>query len=333
MESSIQESNRLIKIDEQSNIPLLGLVHIGVIDRGSSLLQVRASTICNMKCTFCSTSSNSDLHQFNYEIDLDYLMKWIKETIRLKDNQVNQINIDSVGEPTAYPKIVELVKECKKLPGIEIITMQSNGTLLTEKKIKDLSDGGLTKINLSVQSLIPDQAIELFGSKNYNLEKIKEVCKLITKSNIELNLTPVYLPKINDSQIDALIEYAKELDCKISIQKYETYKYSRKAKKAKEQNWFKFYRYLEALEKKHDFKLKIGPADFKIFRSKKVPLLMERGDVVTAEIVMPGWIKGEMIARFNNRSITIFDCDKKIGDRIKVKILETKDGIYLAKKL
>src|SRR3989338_5466994 len=104
---------KLIKITKESNIPLLGLIHIGVIDRGSSLLQVRASTACNMKCSFCSTSANSPKHKYNYTIELDYLLDWIKEAITLKEGNVNNINIDSVGEPTAYPQIIELVKACK----------------------------------------------------------------------------------------------------------------------------------------------------------------------------------------------------------------------------
>lgn len=324
----------VIKITKESGIPLLGLIHIGVIDRGSSLLQVRASTACNMKCSFCSTSANSyEMHPYNYEVELDYLVDWIKEVIRLKDNQVNQINIDSVGEPTAYPKIAELIKECKKIPGIEIITMQSNGTLLTKEKIKALEKAGLNRINLSVHSLIPEQAKELFGNVNYNLEKIKEICKLINASKIELNLTPVYLPKVNDEQISNLIEFAKEIKCQISIQKYEIYKYSRKNKKVKEQNWFKFYRSLDELEKKHNFKLKLGPTDFKIQRSKRVPLAFERGNVITAQIVMPGWMPNEMIAKANNRGITIVDCNYEIGDKIKVKILESRDSIYIAKKV
>ena len=326
-------TSKLIHIDENTNIPLLGLIHVGIVDRGSSLLQVRASTYCNMKCTFCSTSANSPTHEYNYDIELSYLMLWIRETINLKDNFVNQINIDSVGEPSAYPKIIELVKQCKSLPGMEYITMQSNGTLLTQQRILDLASAGLSRINLSIHSLLPDQAMELFGSKNYRLDKIKEVCKWINGSSIELNITPVYLPSVNDSQIDSLIEFAKELKCKISIQKYEVYRYSRKDKRVKLQNWYKFYKKLDELEKEHNYKLKLGPTDFKINRSKHVPLLMNRGDIVTAEIIMPGWMKGEMIARYNNRCITIFDCDKNIGEKIKIRILETKDGIYLAKKV
>src|SRR3989344_507077 len=307
----------LIKIDKNSGIPLLGLLQIGVIDRGSSLLQVRASTACNMKCTFCSTAANSfNIHPYNFVVDLDYLIDWIKEAIKLKDNMVNQINIDSVGEPSAYPQIVELVKKCKEIPGIDIITMQSNGTILSEKLINELAIAGLSRINFSIHSLNPEKSKYLFGSANYNIEKIKETCKLI-----------------NDSDIEELILFAKELNCKISIQNYENFKYSRKERKAKPQTWFRFYRKLDELEKKFDYKLKLGPTDFKINKSKKIPLAMNRGDIISGIVVMPGWLNNEVIIVYNNRAVTVSDCNSKIGENIKARILETKDSIYIAKKI
>ena len=230
-------------------------------------------------------------------------------------------------------QIVDIEKEVKKIPEVKIITMQSNGTLLTKEKIKALEEAGLNRINLSVHSLDTNQSQDLFGKSTYNLNKILETCKLINESKIELNLTPVYLPGVNDEQISNLIEFAKEIKCRISVQKYEIYKYSRKDKRVKEQNWYKFYKKLEELGKKHNYKLKLGPTDFKIERSKRVPLVFQRGDTVIAEIVMEGWMKNEMIAKSNNRALTIVDCNNKIGDRIKVKVLESKDSIYIGKKI
>jgi len=324
----------LIKIDKNSGIPLLGLLQIGVIDRGSSLLQVRASTACNMKCTFCSTAANSfNIHPYNFVVDLDYLIDWIKEAIKLKDNMVNQINIDSVGEPSAYPQIVELVKKCKEIPGIDIITMQSNGTILSEKLINELAIAGLSRINFSIHSLNPEKSKYLFGSANYNIEKIKETCKLINNSSIELNITPVLLVGVNESDIEELILFAKELNCKISIQNYENFKYSRKERKAKPQTWFRFYRKLDELEKKFNYKLKLGPTDFKISKSKKIPLVLERGDIITGKVLMPGWLRNEAVIAVNNRAVTISECNANGGDFIKAKIIETKNGIYIAKKL
>ena len=48
---------------------------------------------------------------------------------------------------------------------------------------------------------------------------------------------------------------------------------------------------------------------------------------------MPGWIKGEMIAQADNRCITVFECNKNIGDIVNIRILDTKDSIYLAKEI
>ncbi|HLC86104.1 MAG TPA: radical SAM protein [Candidatus Nanoarchaeia archaeon] len=329
-----QTQNKLIRIDRSINIPLIGAIHIGVIDRGSNLLQVRASTYCNMKCTFCSTAANSqEIHPYNYEIELDYLLEWIKEAIKLKNNQVNQINIDSVGEPTAYPKIAELIREVKKIKGIEFVTMQSNGTLLNQEKIKMLESAGLGRINLSIHSLDQDFSKKLFGSQYYNIEAVKAICKLINNSKIELNITPVYIPNVNDNEIPHLINLAKELNCRISIQKYELYRYSRKEKKAKMINWYKFYRKLDEWENEFNYKLKLGPLDFNMKKSQRIPLFINRGDVIRVKVVMHGWMPNEMISVYNNRLVTIVDCASPINSFVSAKVLETRDSIYIAKKL
>ncbi len=329
----LEISSKLIRITKESNIPLLGLLYIGIIDRGSSLIQVRPTTACNMKCSFCSTSSNSQTHSYNYEVEPDYLIKWIEETIKLKNNLVDQINIDSVGEPTAYPKIVELIKAVKSLPTIKYISMQSNGTLLTEQKIKELEEAGLNQINLSIHSLNEEFSKYLFGSQKYNLSRMLKIIELINNSKIKLNLTPVWLPKFNDKDIEDIILLAKKLNCKISIQKYEVFKYSRKESKSEEISWFKFYKKLEEWEKQFNIKLKLGPIDFNIIKSKRVPLVFKKNDRIKAIIIMPGWLNNEMIAISNNRCITVIDCDNKIEDLVNIKILNTKDSIYLAKKL
>src|SRR3989344_2803107 len=323
----------LIRITKESGIPLIGLIHIGVEDRGSNLLQVRATTACNMKCTFCSTSANSTLHPYNYTVELDYLIETIKEVIKLKDGKVREINIDSVGEPTTYPELVELVKQCKNLPEIEFVSMQTNGTLLNKNKIMELEKVGLGRINLSIHSLNKETGKSLFGNEFYDLDKILENIKLIYESKIELNLTPVWLPNVNDEDIKELIKFSKENNYKISIQKYESTKYSRKEKKAKEINWYKFYKQLEVWETEFNLKLKIGPNDMNIHRTPRIPLILNRDEIVPITITMPGWMKNEMIGTVKGRSVTILNSNAKVGQIIRAKVTNTKNSIYLVKKV
>lgn len=317
-----------IKITKESKIPLIGTIFIGIIDRGSSLIQIRPNTQCNLKCVFCSTSANDpEIHPFNYEIESSYLLDWIKEVVEFKNIDI-EANLDSCGEITLYKELVKLVKGLKDIKQIKKISMQTNGLLLNESSIKELEKAGLDRINLSIHSLNQETASKLTCT-SYNLDHILKVINLIKNSRISLCLTPVYIPGYEQDMI-SLIEFAKQNNMEIAIQKYETYKYSRRMK-VKEQTFYNFYKKLTAWEKEFDIKLKYGPRDFNIQRTKKLPLVFKKGEKIQAKIVLPGWYKNQMIASCKNRLITIINCNKSIGDTVKAEVLDVKNELYIAK--
>ena len=321
----------IVKIIKESGIPLIGVIQFGIIDRRTNLIQIRPSTSCNLNCTFCSTDAGiHGKHSVQYEIEYNYLIEWVKGIIKLKECEEIEANIDSVGEPALYHDLIKLIKELKKIPEIKFISMQTNGTLLAKEKIKQLEKAGLNRINLSIHSLNKELAQKLSGMSAYNIEKIKTLASLIKNSKIELNITPVYLPNINDKEIEDIIELAKELKCNIGIQKYETYKYSRKEKKAKEQNWFKFYKKLGEWEKEFSYKLKYGPLDFNLKKTKPVEKAFEVNEKVNIEIKLPGWYKNQMIGMAKNRLITVLNCNSPLNSKIKAKIISNDNNIYIA---
>lgn len=322
----------LIHIKKESGIPLLGTITFGIIDRGSNMLQVRATTVCNEKCPFCSTNANNfSIHPNNYIIDPDYLIEWVKEVIKIKACNDIEINHDSVGEPTSYPNLVYFISELSKLLEVKKISMQTNGTLLNKDTILALEKAGLNRINLSINSLDSNKAKVLSGYSLYDIEKIKDLARLIKTTRIELLIAPVWLPNINDEQIVEIIKFCKEINCLIGIQKYELYKYGRRMKNANHINFYKFYRQLDAWEKEFGIKLKIGPRDYNVYRTKRLPLDFKINEIVKARIVTPGWINKQMISVAKNRCITIVDCNLPINKTVKVRIIENKNNIYLAK--
>lgn len=309
------------------DIPLLGVIQFGIIDRRTNLLQIRPTTKCNLRCRFCSTAAGK--HTVEYEISANYLIEWVKYIIKLKECNEIEANIDSVGESTTYPELIDLIKGLKKLPEIKLISMQTNGILL---KIKELEKAGLNRINLSIHALDKDLAKKLSGTE-YNIDNILKTIKEIKKTKIELNLTPVYLPKVNDQEIHKLIKLAKSLKCNILIQKYETYRYSRKLKKADRISWYKFYKQLEEWEKEYNVKLKYGNFKYNIKKAKSIPKIFEKNENITAEIILPGWYKDQMIATAKNRLITIQNCNKKIHSKVRIKVINNDNNIYLAKQV
>ena len=238
-----------------------------------------------------------------------------------------------MGEPTAYQELETLITEIRKIPDISFISMQTNGTLLTKEKILALEKAGLNRIHLSVHSFSPILSKELFGSPQYNILTIEEIIKVIKKTKIELMFTPVWLPGINDKDMEEIIQRGKNLNIPVAMQKYEEYKYSRKIKKIKKANYYKFYKQLKDWEKKFGMKLVYKAEDLNVTRAKNLPLVFDIGERINADIKALGWMEKQMIAVAKNRCITIADCNRKVGDRVNIKITENKNNIYLAEMI
>lgn len=326
--------SKLFKITKETGIPLVGLIFIGIIDRGTNLLQIRPTSLCNLNCIFCSVYAGpySKMHPTAYEVEFNYLVRWIKEIVEYKEKGV-EANFDSAGELLTYKDFIKLVEETGKLENVEKMSMQTNGVLLTKEIVDKLETLGMNRINLSINSLDPEKARKFSGIPNYNVNHIKEIAEYITKSKIELLLAPIYIPNVNDKDVEEIIQLAKKLNAKLGIQKYEIYKYGRKVKEAKKINWWKFYKKLEEWEKKHEVKLKLTAEELKIEKRKRLPKIFEKGEKLIAEVKAPGWLKGQMIAAAKNRSISVNKCTKNINDKVKIKILEDKNELYVAEEI
>ena len=321
---------KVVKITRESGIPLIGLIQVGVIDRGSNLLQVRPTSACNLRCKFCSTSSGeASMHPTEYYVDIDYLISYVKEVAEFKGSN-GIVFIDSVGEPLMHPDIIKLVKELRKIKAIKRIVMITNGVLLTKELVNSFEKLGLDQINLSLDSIDPKLASDLAGCK-YNVGKIIDIAKYINKSKIDLMITPVWIPGINDSEIISIIKFVKELGCKIGLQNYETHKRGRRVKGAKRLNYYKFYKKLGEWEKEFGVKLKLGPKDFGIEKAERIPNIFKKGEKIQVKIVCDGWYEGELVGVSKNRCVTVIDRKANKGDLINVKVVDDKNNIYLAK--
>ena len=326
-----KQPEKIILVSKKSGIPLIGSVFIGILDRGSSLLQVRATTICNMNCQFCSTDGGpfSEFHKIHFIVEPKYLLEELEKISKYKGYNLHY-NIDSVGEPTSYPYLIELIEGIKKIKDVAKISMQTNGTLLNKKFIDSLEKAGLNRINVSVHSLDSLKAKMLFGSDNYDVQKVIDMLKYIKNTKIDLWITPVWIPNINDEDIKELIKFSKEHSFNIAIQKYETYQYSRKMKKSKKINYWKFYKQLEGWEKEFGIKLKFTEDDQTILKRKSLPLVFDINEKIQGVVVSKGWFENQVIAKARERCITVNKCNANIGDKINLKIIENSNNIYIA---
>ena len=160
-----------------------------------------------------------------------------------------------------------------------------------------------------------------------------DLARLVSKTKIDLLLAPVFLPGVNDEEIREIIKFAKEVGCKIGIQKYEEYRYSRKMHEVKRENFFRFYKRLKEWEKEFGIKLVYSAKDLEVGRAEKLREVLRRGERLNVKVLESGWMKDQMIAAERGRCITITKCDAKKGDRVNVRVTETKNNIYLAEQV
>jgi uncharacterized Fe-S cluster-containing radical SAM superfamily enzyme len=328
---------RPFRITRASGIPLIGSIYFGIIDRGTNLLQVRPNCSCNISCPFCSVDAGpgSGTRITSYEVEREYLAGWVRQVAEFKGDGV-ECHIDSPGEPLLYPEIAPLVKDLKRIPGVRVISMQSNGTLLSPEMIGALESAGLDRLNLSLHALDPDLARALAGVSWYDVERVKEAARRIVESTIDLLIAPVYLPGSNDGEIPRIIGFAREIGAgkkwpPLGIQKCERYRYGRNIGGMKFQTWWQFHnRSIRGWERDSGMRLLLTPKDFGVEKREMLPPSFWRGEKARVDIRAPGWIRGEMLGVGRNRVVSVMNCPVAEG-AIRVEIISAKHGIYVAR--
>ncbi len=322
------------------DIPLFGCIAFGIIDRGTNVLQVRPISECPLSCVFCSTDAGSRTKQriSEYMVDLPQLLAAFEWAASYKETNDIEAHIDTVGEPSMYPQLDELVGGLSKNSHVKTVSMQTNGTLLSEKLIDKLESAGLSRINMSIESLEPELAKRIAGTDAYNLARVLENAEYIARNTgIDLLIAPVWLPGINDEEIPKLIEFALRIGAgkrfpALGIQKFLPHKHGRRAG-IKSMDWEEFYLRLRRWEEMYGINLVLNPEDFGSFECKPIPRAFKRYEKVKVRVVGPGWMKGEKLAVARDRVITIVDADRiPAGSEVYVRMERVVDGIYIAKR-
>ncbi|NHI93566.1 MAG: radical SAM protein [Candidatus Lokiarchaeota archaeon] len=328
-------------INKDSGMPLIGTTAFGIIYRNTNIIEIRPITGCPLNCIFCSVDegSKSRFRIRDYFIDEKYLIEEVEKLVNYIGNYNIEIHISAQGEPLTYPYLFELIEDLKKIKGINFISLQTNGILLSGEKIQKLKKAGLDRINLSINTLDEKKAKKITACKDYDINKIKKIAKDIVSEKIDLIIAPVVVPSINEEDMNEIISFAKEINAgklglPLGIQNYLIYKFSRKVKNVDQWDWKNFRKYLEKLEKEHNIKpLYLRKKDFLIHQRKKLPQPFRKNQIISIKIKLNGRMETERFAVLNERIIQIINCKKPINSSVKIKILSIKDNIITAQEI
>lgn len=173
-------------------------------DRVIDYLRISITDRCNLRCIYCMPSQGVSL--LNHDDILNY--EEILRTVRVAAGLgVRKVRITG-GEPLVRKNLAWLISSLKAIPGIEDISLTTNGLLLRDL-IDAFAEAGLTRINVSIDSLEPSRYAEITrgGDLTRVLAGIRRAGELGIHP-VKINMVPIR--GVNDDEIEAFAQLARD---------------------------------------------------------------------------------------------------------------------------
>ncbi len=135
-------------------------------------------------------------------LPLDNVLEFLKIAI---DEGVKKIRITG-GEPLLRKGLDEFIAKLHAYNKEVALVLSTNGFLL-KKMAKDLKKAGLSRVNVSLDSLKSDRVLKI--SQKDALKNTLEGIEESLKVGLKLKLNTVAMKGVNDDEILELLEYAK----------------------------------------------------------------------------------------------------------------------------
>lgn len=314
--------NDSVYVHQDSGIPLMGLNFLGIVDKGSEMIEIKPLTSCNMNCTFCSVDEGPDSKkQVDFVVEEEYLVQELFRLLEHKDYDMFQIWINPHGEPTFYAPIVKLVRDIAAHPKVKDVILITNATLLNPKLISELREAGLARFSVSMSGI--SKGKEMLGMKTYDVDRVMDMAKKAHEAGIGVTITPVYVKGHNDDEMKDIIGFCRRTGCDLGIQKFCYNRFGRNP--IKEQGWDEFFEDMRKLEKETGYKI-LGELG-RIQETGELERPFRKGDVVEAEVVCTGRWKKDRVAVAKDRAILVPNCTRR--GQIKVKITQDKHNMFI----
>jgi len=344
----IERSRRVIRIG--GDVPQVGTLAFGIVDRGTNVIEIRPTTLCPLSCIYCSVNAGPDSTNrwAEFVVDPNALLGALEEVVRFKGIDDIEVHIDGMGEPGVYPHLINLVRGAKSIGGVSKVSMQTRLYMLSEDDLKELASAGLDRINLSIDSLNPELARRIGGASWYDIERVKELVVRALELGINVIASPVWLPGVNDGDMVEIIKWAKDAGLgrgelpPVLIQKYIPHKRGRKVR-IRVMTWEEFWNRIKNLEEELGIRLSMTNEELNIHRAPQLPKPFGTNEDVKVRIISKGLIRGEFLgviqplkgSVMHDRVISVIADPHLenilIGNQVKVRVIENSDNIYIGR--
>jgi cyclic pyranopterin phosphate synthase len=173
-------------------------------NRQITYLRISVTDRCNLRCTYCMPEQGVEPKCHRDILSYEKMVDVAREAIALG---IKKIRLTG-GEPLVRKGVLFLVEQLKKLPGLEELTLTTNGVLL-DKMAGPLKQAGIDRINISLDTLDPEKYKRLT-----RIGDIKHVLRGIDATieagfqNTKINM--VLIPGFNDDEVESMQAFCRE---------------------------------------------------------------------------------------------------------------------------
>ncbi|MCQ2841969.1 GTP 3',8-cyclase MoaA [Helicobacter pylori] len=165
-------------------------------------IRVSVTKQCNFRCQYCMPATPLNFFDDEELLPLDNVLEFLKIAI---DEGVKKIRITG-GEPLLRKGLDEFIAKLHAYNKEVALVLSTNGFLL-KKMAKGLKNAGLSRVNVSLDSLKSDRVLKI--SQKDALKNVLEGIEESLKVGLNLKLNTVVMKGVNDDEILELLEYAK----------------------------------------------------------------------------------------------------------------------------
>lgn len=178
-------------------------------------LRISVTDRCNLRCRYCMPDGIRG-------VPMSQILTY--EEIRTVAEAAAELGVRHIkltgGEPLVRRGITYLIRELKKIPAIESVTLTTNGTLL-KKELPDLLEAGLDAVNISLDTMDREQYRDITGSDELEnvLEAVRSAANVTgeageknacRQSPFRVKINAVSLA-LGEENLRALISLAKDM--------------------------------------------------------------------------------------------------------------------------
>lgn len=162
-------------------------------------LRISVTDRCNLRCCYCMPEGVQDVGMKNI-LTFEEIWEIVRTGVSLG---ITHIRITG-GEPLVRKGCVDLIREIREIPGVETITMTTNGVLLGNYG-KQLKEAGVDGVNISLDTLDPEEFYKITGKRE--LQEVLAGIRAAKTAGL-----PVKLNAVNRKELDPipLVRYAQE---------------------------------------------------------------------------------------------------------------------------